>query len=106
MNALKGDVKLLTVEEAAAALSSATSVSFIRRMCREGKLVARRFGKRYLIHPAELERFARCPDPESRPASGNTRTGDGSSSTPDASTPPDALGTAIEDALKLLSPGT
>lgn len=60
---------LLTFDEAAARLHSAVTVSALRRARLEGKLWAKKIGKRYFTTwPAVLE-YLECPDPESPPAS-------------------------------------
>ncbi|MGR3380884.1 hypothetical protein [Roseovarius indicus] len=47
------------------------------------RLIAKRVGKFYRIHPARLDEYLRCPGPENQPASTSAPTpGSGSSATP------------------------
>lgn len=65
------DSLLLTVEEAAARLNGIVSLKYIREAILKKRLAAVKHGRRYFITPAELERFAACPDRASRRASGD-----------------------------------
>lgn len=90
-------IALMTVEEAATALHSKVKVSAIRQAIRDGRLDATRIGKRYFVTPEALRRFARCPVPASRPASGKGATVVGLSLTAGSSSPAEALlASAIE----------
>ena len=84
---------------------------------RSGRLVARRVGKEYRIHPNCLDDYATCQDQESRPASGRdttprktvkpeTKISSGSSSIPESKSAPDIAVMAAEAALRKLSRGT
>lgn len=73
---------LLTFEEAAEQLHSAVTVSALRRARVEGKLWAKKIGKRYFTTWAAIEEFLECPDTDSLPASTTAATsGNGSSET-------------------------
>lgn len=90
---------LLTIEEAARALHATVTVSAIRAMIRDGRLAARRIGRRYYVPATEIERLTRCPAPESRPASTSAPTpATGSSATDPA---PSGRALALASAMRL-----
>jgi len=103
---VKGGPRLLTIEEAAAALHATVTVSAVRSAIREGRLTAKRIGKRYYIAECDLRRFAQCPAPASPPASGNETTAPGSSSTTAASIGQAIAEKAADDLLKMRSATT
>lgn len=71
---------LLTFEEAAERLHSAVTVSALRRARVEGKLWAKKIGKRYFTTWSAVLEFLECPDTDSLPASTTAATsGNGSS---------------------------
>lgn len=95
--------RLLTVEEAAAALHAMVTIAAVRAAIRDKRLRATKIGRRYFVAIPDLERFARCRDRANPPASGKEGQANGSFSMPVPSTGQAIAEKAADDLLKTLS---
>lgn len=66
--------QLLTIQEAAEELHSSVTPAALLRARREGRLWAKKIGKRYYTTRTAVMEFLECPDPESPRASTSDET--------------------------------
>ena len=61
--------RLLTLDEAAAALHATVTPGALRAAIAAGQLAGRRIGRRFYVSEIALQEFVRCPAPANPPAS-------------------------------------
>lgn len=89
--------RLMTLEDAAAALHETVTVSSLRAAIREGRLPRRKLGRRYYVTSPEIEDFLRCLAHASLPASTSApMNSNGSSGTESASSGRDMALASVE----------
>lgn len=97
--------KPLSVQQVAEFLD--VEVGTVYREIAKKRLIARKVGKFYRIHPARLDEYLRCPDPENLPDSINAPTPvSGSSEGPGLTDEPDFAEMAKERRQKRRSRAT
>jgi len=93
----------LDAHEVAALLGS--TYATVCEELRQHRLVGRKVGKQWRVHPDSVEEYLRCPGPKNQPDSEKIKKAAGSFSTPASKGAPDTAATAAADLLRKLSQG-
>lgn len=100
------DFRLMTIEEAASELHNGIPATALHKARRNGKLWAKRIGKRFYTNEQALKEFLACPDTESPLASTSETTNSNGSFVTEAPRSGQDLALASLRRLKTHSPNT